>query len=366
MQYIIFLLLLAQATLVPRGSYAFTSWQIAFFILPIIVSYFIKNKFGKLAGLTCFWVLFSGGSIVGDQGAWAWVPELMGVYSNQAVLYSLTLVLFFIFIFSHFKLIHYHAIEKSLGLICIINSIATLLTSHENAGFFSNESINGVTIAVTYPFLNLKHYKTPPYLNNFSMYSLPFFIIDFICVVTPIIAIFSGSATIPMATMLIVIYLTLGFAFKKQILKITPLILILCLAVAKLYPEYLDSSGRYSIWIAGLNWWASWVPKFNGMGIGTTWEFLPYIQKTNGFDMAQVFVWFHNEFLQVLFEQGFIGLILWVSLFFKCLYHSRKKDYLFISLVAFGFSSFFNFTMHLPFQAFIGSFLIARSLYGRN
>ncbi len=360
MQYLVFFLLFAQCLFVPKGSYVHNAWHLAYFTLPIVLAIIVKQRFGFVAGIFAFWIFESGASIIGNPYAWHWLDSASGLAANQAVLYATVSILFYLVIFLHLKSKHYEAIENSLGILCLLNSITTIFT--EGKGFFSNESMNGVMIAVTYPFLNVKK-SNAPYLHRFNSFTLPFFMRDLICVMLPIYAIFTTDvATVPMVTMLVVIYFTLGFAFKKHILKITALVFALVFVLIRLKPNFLHDQGRFIIWEKGMDWWVQNVPPMNGLGIGTTYEFLPYIQKISGLDVSQWFVWFHNEWIQILFEQGAIGLFLALCLYFQALYCSVKKDYLFISLVGFGFASIFNFTLHAPFHSFLGAFLLARAL----
>lgn len=88
---------------------------------------------------------------------------------------------------------------------------------------------------------------------------------------------------------------------------------------------------RVNAWKMFLEWWmeeASWT---FGTGTGSL-EWLAYkIQKTPG--DTGFFTIMHNEYIQVLFEQGIIGVVLFGAVWIRGLKRSLEKPWLFLSMV---------------------------------
>lgn len=76
----------------------------------------------------------------------------------------------------------------------------------------------------------------------------------------------------------------------------------------RLLHEITDSNGRVPAWQAFLDTWWNHFPHWSGTGNGT-WEWIgPYIKNSTD----QSFIWVHNDYLQMLMENGYIGFTLFV------------------------------------------------------
>jgi hypothetical protein len=127
--------------------------------------------------------------------------------------------------------------------------------------------------------------------------------------------------------------------------------------------ELLNSNGRYSIWKMAFNFFWNETHHLIGAGIGTFFMWGPEIQMHEvGADKNSLFVWMHNDWLQVLFEMGFIGLAGLIILYSCLLFYSwKKKNALFPMICTYGFIGL----TQMPLRAFplqvLGSVLIALS-----
>lgn len=138
--------------------------------------------------------------------------------------------------------------------------------------------------------------------------------------------------------------------------------LVLLTIPAYFIKDFSSDSGRYSIWRLGLKYWWSDANHWIGLGPGTTRVFLPHTQVKYGYmpHLKEIWIWFHNDFLQVLFEQGVIGLCatLVIVVFAIKKSYQKKRD-LFPTVMAFLVVAYFNYPSQLPLQALFLAWVLA-------
>jgi len=104
----------------------------------------------------------------------------------------------------------------------------------------------------------------------------------------------------------------------------------------------LDSNGRIAAWRRFFAWWNTQDVAWFGTGNGTFAWLGPCIDNTvNGkcsIIHSGAFVQMHNDWLQILFETGFVGLFLAVILYLITLHQSRTSPKLFTTWA--GFAAF--------------------------
>ena len=96
--------------------------------------------------------------------------------------------------------------------------------------------------------------------------------------------------------------------------------------------ELFNDSGRLNAWSAYSQWWWEHGSKAFGTGFSTFDSIAAFIP--NGNDT--IFIWAHNDWFQLLFDAGFIGLVAGLCLFFIGLVKSRKNPALFSSFFGYG------------------------------
>ncbi len=105
--------------------------------------------------------------------------------------------------------------------------------------------------------------------------------------------------------------------------------------------EFWNSNGRTYIWKKTFDYWWKQGNHYFGLGPGSFALYGPGIslQNRQPNTIQTVFIWMHNEYLQVLFELGIIGLVLFLLLHIQMLYMSYKTklSWLFISVITFSF-----------------------------
>ena len=104
--------------------------------------------------------------------------------------------------------------------------------------------------------------------------------------------------------------------------------------------------GRLSAWREAFEWWVPNANLFFGTGTGSYQWIGPSIANRK----TQVYLFLHNEYLQTLFEQGILGLVLWGAVAFNAFKKTIFTNfYLFTTLVLLAVMSFTQY----PFRFFI-------------
>lgn len=132
-----------------------------------------------------------------------------------------------------------------------------------------------------------------------------------------------------------------------------------------------SSSGRTTVWKNSMDFWMGklsmtgdfyhWI----GAGLGSFFMWGPSLQITEaqklGLDhVNDGFFWMHNDWLQILFESGIIGLILALAIFAQALIKSRKSPALFAALLCYGSIAVIQMPLrHFLFAGF-GTLLLAK------
>lgn len=137
---------------------------------------------------------------------------------------------------------------------------------------------------------------------------------------------------------------------------------------------FLNSNGRWSWWTKSFHFWFSgdWLHKIIGTGPGSYEIYGPGLQLQNTVPgkAAIIAIWLHNDYLQVLFELGFIGLFLFGILHIQVLYRSYKSNinWLFLAVVAYSFIELTQMPSRMAPTSMVAVLLLVLSLekYGRT
>lgn len=137
--------------------------------------------------------------------------------------------------------------------------------------------------------------------------------------------------------------------------------------------QLFEGSGRYLVWQHSIEFWnsqvynlnAPYIPHSIGAGLGSFFMYGPTLQMEesikNGWNSLDIFFWLHNDWLQVLFETGYIGVLLTIIMFAMAVYKSRHIPTVFASLLTYGAISFIQMPLRHAIFAFFGLFLIAQA-----
>lgn len=114
---------------------------------------------------------------------------------------------------------------------------------------------------------------------------------------------------------------------------------------------WLDGSDRLLHWQKYMTWWAQdWRQVLVGTGPGSFQWLAPSIDEWQG----PLFLFMHNDWLQILFELGVIGLALAVRFIYKALRHSISREERAAIIGACVFACTYS-----PLRFFLPAFLIA-------
>ncbi len=120
--------------------------------------------------------------------------------------------------------------------------------------------------------------------------------------------------------------------------------------------KFAQDLGRYHNWERMFTFWNDNINHFIGSGPGTYWVISQLLQAHKIGDA--VFAWMHNDWLQVLFEQGYIGLGCVFFLYFSMLYKSFKRPILLSMIIGYGVIALTLYPLHLFMFQLLGVALI--------
>lgn len=357
---IILFALIFLCTLNYNGGIWWARWAAWEFIAVACISFKIYQRYGFLASLCFLWPI--SGAILIYDGQIPITPQTANrVLSIENIVMRATLC--WVFTTGAIALMKgslQKQILDSLGILCLADSLLVIWQAihgvpidSRNGLVGTNASLNGCLIAVTYAFNGLWEIKYETKKGKELIFRIPTLI--------PIIAIFLEGASIPVGTLAVVL-----ICFYRRSLKLRAIFpALVVLGIGFLFtPSFLFDSGRLTIWKASVTWWWENSSHLIGTGNGTFFSIGPMVQLINHIDPSVLFIWAHNDWLQTLIEQGFIGLFLFMSLFSLSLWRSwqNKRDQEFAAVMAYGAVSVFNFPAHSVLFAIVGTLLACMAL----
>ncbi len=123
------------------------------------------------------------------------------------------------------------------------------------------------------------------------------------------------------------------------------------------------SSGRVQAWRVWVLWWSSYANPWVGFGTGSAeWvlPFLPWVPDDHS--VGQTMNLFHNDFLQILFDTGLIGLLSALAVAGWLLYRLRLKPRYFACAVSYLVVMCTYFPLHYSIGQVILCILISEAL----
>jgi len=232
--------------------------------------------------------------------------------------------------------------ERALVIGAFISSgvaIAKFLGMHINA--FGNESMNGCYIVMAMPFLK----------RHFDERLLGILALGIVCTLS----------SVPIVAMCIV--MTILYARDVSdyfVAAIIPAFLFMGVE------NFSNSTGRFSLWRAVWDWFYNNGSTYLGMGNGTFFMWGPHIQQHASVNIGNWFVWAHNDYLQILLELGWTGLLSVCVMIIYLIRYSLNRKYLVAALAGYLCMSGFNFMVHLPIHAAVGVLLTVSIFHGRE
>lgn len=312
-------------------------------------------------GIALSWAIFSGVRV------FAWPDPIYGPAAANLFDSLSAQAAFAVLIVASIQPVGYGRVSRHLaeafGYLCIIDSILVIaqwIYGAEPGGLFGNPSMNACVIACTYPIWTRNHHKVENSIEAIG---------DLLGWLLPIFAILVSRSNMAVAALMTASVAPVIF-FRRG----NKILLLFCwgvtlpiLAWAFMGAKLGQDSGRFAVWGAALRWWWENVNVWIGSGLGTWFALGPHIQSTmlgrtdahDGFLMV-----LHSDTIQILFEQGIIGLALFVTMM-VCAFKSaiaKKRMWVVAAMAAYCVTACGNFPMHLPVPGFLGAFLLISAL----
>lgn len=262
------------------------------------------------------------------------------------ILYSLVGLLLFAFLLRTQSAKFFRDLQRIVFYGAVLNSFAIIWTTifhHQNYGMLNNKAADAAFIACMLPVV----FKLGLYRKNILV----------MAIVMVVGIILTGSSTgiagigVGMAAVLFQ-----HEGFKKGLLTVVPLAIgISGLGYLFLGDQLLFSSGRDVIFKQAWDFYRTHASPWFGAGTGTytVWG----INHQEG-----SWVWLHNEYLEVLFENGVLGLLSILLVYsYLLVFLFRKKAVEFPIACVYGFTALTEMPLRLFVTQVLGVCLLSRA-----
>ncbi len=336
-----------------------TKWTFLSTILALLVAFPVAREISWAVGLLTGTIVLSGTRILFWKDT-----ELASMNSITANSFESVVgcSLFFVFVAvilaREYRPAWDEWIEKSLAASSFLGAIYVWFQYAMGArgmglgGFFFQGSMMGSWIVLGMGF-QMTLWKDRTLLGVLAFQVLTIFFI-----------LYENGASVPVGALTVFAVSWALSSFWKTIEKKE--LLDLCLTLAGcllvlgyfLHPEgdFLEDSGRFTAYRFFMGWW--WKEPdsslFIGRGFGSFLQYGQMIQRQEGVYLGgEGFKWLHSDWLQILFETGFLGLVGALAVFWQAVYRAYRqgRHNLVAALLTFAAVMVFQFPWRLaPFS----------------
>lgn len=258
------------------------------------------------------------------------------------------------------------ALVTSFAWLGLLNSIWILVDWAIGDAFingaFDASSVDASMLAVLYPLMvfrpGLQRYDGTNWFSIWTNWKYVFF--DLACVVLPPLAILVTRSSTGYAALVVVFF---AYAYARGVrVSLLGLVaamsapLVLSFGYLLMRQQLFDSSGRLEMLRQSFDFWRANAPVWTGFGLGSFSGAGPYLVK-----IPERVIWMHNDWAQILFELGAIGLGVALLLYLALLIRSKAVPWLFASAAGYGFIALFQMPLHQPLGAVFGALLVVRA-----
>jgi hypothetical protein len=284
---------------------------VSFIILTILWSFQIGKKYGWLAGVTLGYTCISAIDLFfGDDNLYGKISPRV----DESAAIAFAQITITVAILQNITKWTFR--EVVMPVLCLIAVVDSGIVLYNEYGIFNARSCDSTFIAMCLPFmwLQAKEFKHRGFW--------------FLLVILPLMAIIRARGS----TALMVLTaeaLALALAEKKWwVLLFPPAMIATMIFFWNLKP--FDPGTRFPEWIAMTDYWWTNMSHLFGGGTGSFLWVGPIVDMEQG--RQELFLFLHNEYLQCLFEQGIVGLLLFLSVGVVTLVRSYNVPWLFASL----------------------------------
>jgi len=267
------------------------------------------------------------------------------------------------------------SILQAFALFTLIESVVVILqtiTHHvdfipnytlspSGVGLIGYAGMSGCLIAVCYPILLKVFSNAIPPKNKYL----------WVILLIPVIAIVLCSASVPFGVFglgvggYLLCRLTNLVGIKRALISVGAFIAVVgVIGVFTQGESLFHSARRFEAYRVFMGWWWEYGDIWIGLGQGSFYTMGPFIQRLTDFNLGAQsnWIWMHSDWLQLIFEQGFIGFGLVVILFGVTLKAAWRCPFLFGSVLAYGGMALFNFPVHYALHGAFGVLLVVHVL----
>lgn len=318
-------------------------WRFPNFIFILLMLCFVSFKIAKktnlIAGVASFYTFFSA----------LFVYALSSVRYGQQFQFYMNTVAARAFMQSIVSVFFLYTIENTailwalFELASYVNSLLMLF----GYGITRILSFNATFAAITVPLIWFKP----------SSMKFPYSLIMFL----PIAAIIKAGGSTPIFVC-IAGFLGMAIASKRWNFVFPSIILPLIAGMFLERDQLLNSNERVERWKTFMSWWIDHNDKILGTGSGTFEWLGPIIERRD----SNAYVFMHNEYLQILFEQGIVGLALFLIVFYVAARRSFKTPWLFASLCSVSVAMLTQFPLRFVITQLFVLLILRECLWKRS
>jgi hypothetical protein len=141
---------------------------------------------------------------------------------------------------------------------------------------------------------------------------------------------------------------------------------VLVITAVLLDEQRLPNMPRWNAWAMFINEWIDGGKHFFGEGQGSFMFWGPHAQLTNEFEVKKgLWLWAHNDWLQLLIETGIVGIMVYLNLFRSVLVHYyREQNWSHVGMtLSFGVVMLGNYPLAIAMFGIITAYLIRNTRY---
>jgi hypothetical protein len=353
-------------------------WNVGFILSAALLCHAVYRKIGSLPALALMYFCYRGLEVFASPYAPYGQYGLLAAYAFDAYAAGafVALILAVIpFLFFNSKTTNKAILGFEMAArINVIFMIYHRIKFGAAYGFLSNEAMDACFVASIYPMIIFRNLSFS--WNNFVIWKMNrkeklVFLLCLLDILLPIAAILASMSTIALCCLgVMVVAFLLPKINPLRFIPLTAIFMGGLFFVGKwlMGVQFLNDSGRFTLWKEMIRFLKSgefFKPMWGG-GLGTFQVFAAHLQIEQHIPLNGWYLWAHNDFLQVFFETGIIGIALFLLTIVFGAWRIRRNEWLFPSCCVFTFCMIFQGMLHFWMTGFLGCLLIFLCYHSNN